>query len=240
MPIPIVCAQCERTYSVPPSRADNSRFCSKQCRDISQRGSGNPCYRGIEFACDHCGQLGTQPPSQYARNKHHFCSAACKGSWQSARAVREHNYFYRGGGIERECEACGTTFVTNRYHAENGARFCTHECYGGWRVGRFAGPDHPQWNGGGIKYYGPNWQRQRRRARTRDGHTCQECGAQESDLGQELDVHHVQPFRTFDYVPGENESYRDANRLENLICYCHPCHMIIERALERSSGTIAD
>jgi DEAD/DEAH box helicase domain-containing protein len=46
----------------------------------------------------------------------------------------------------------------------------------------------------------------------------------------------VQPFRTFGYVPGENERYRDANQLDNLVTLCASCHRRVEASVvERSA-----
>jgi predicted HNH restriction endonuclease len=42
-----------------------------------------------------------------------------------------------------------------------------------------------------------------------------------------LDVHHIRRF-------GDYDSYKEANRLENLICYCHSCHMFVEWKGHRS------
>lgn len=38
------------------------------------------------------------------------------------------------------------------------------------------------------------------------------------------------PFRAFGYVPGRNDLYKLANRLENLITLCPSCHRQAERA----------
>jgi DEAD/DEAH box helicase domain-containing protein len=75
--------------------------------------------------------------------------------------------------------------------------------------------------------YGPNWPAQRNRARARDGYCCQICGVREQ--GREHDVHHKIPFRRFD-------SYRQANRLENLTTLCRSCHRRAETAVRMRSG----
>ncbi|MBU0704639.1 MAG: DUF1998 domain-containing protein, partial [Chloroflexi bacterium] len=77
--------------------------------------------------------------------------------------------------------------------------------------------------------YGPNWSAQRDAARARDGYICRHCGAPERE-GRQHDVHHVAPFRTFGYVPGANDFYEIANRLENLITLCPACHRRVEQA----------
>jgi len=77
--------------------------------------------------------------------------------------------------------------------------------------------------------YGPNWPAQRDAARARDGYLCRQCGAPERN-GHQHDVHHVTPFRAFGYVPGVNDLYKLANRLENLVTLCPACHRRVERA----------
>jgi DEAD/DEAH box helicase domain-containing protein len=74
---------------------------------------------------------------------------------------------------------------------------------------------------------GPNWEEQRHRARARDSHLCRHCGAPERP-DRSHDVHHLQPFRTFGYVRGENDRYLEANRLENLVTLCRSCHLRVE------------
>jgi DEAD/DEAH box helicase domain-containing protein len=74
---------------------------------------------------------------------------------------------------------------------------------------------------------GPNWEQQRNLVLERDGHRCRHCGAPERP-DRTHDVHHVQPFRTFGYVRGENDRYLQANRLENLVTLCRSCHQRVE------------
>ena len=70
---------------------------------------------------------------------------------------------------------------------------------------------------GGPFPYGPLWLEARRKARNRDNYTCQRCGLSEEELGHELSVHHIRPFR-------ESKD----NSLENLISLCgtndNGCH----------------
>ncbi len=77
--------------------------------------------------------------------------------------------------------------------------------------------------------YGPNWQRQRKAARERDGFKCSVCGRPELPE-REHDVHHKKPFRTFGYRRDENENYLQANQLDNLMTVCPECHVRIETA----------
>ena len=81
----------------------------------------------------------------------------------------------------------------------------------------------------GSPSYGPNWTSQRRRALERDGYECQDerCELTEAAhlerYGQGLEVHHLQPLRTF--RDGDQLNHERANRLENLITLCRPPHV---------------
>jgi DEAD/DEAH box helicase domain-containing protein len=86
-----------------------------------------------------------------------------------------------------------------------------------------------------INDYGPNWEQQRAAVRARDRRRCTQCGAPEP-RGQEHDVHHLTPFRAFGYIPGLNDHYLLANRLENLVLVCRPCHRRIETAGRLRTG----
>jgi DEAD/DEAH box helicase domain-containing protein len=82
---------------------------------------------------------------------------------------------------------------------------------------------------------GPNWAEMRDRARARDGYRCQLCGAPER-AARGHDVHHIRPFRDFGWAKGENDNYRLANALDNLVTLCRGCHRVAERALGLHGG----
>ncbi|MBK8904133.1 MAG: DEAD/DEAH box helicase [Anaerolineaceae bacterium] len=83
--------------------------------------------------------------------------------------------------------------------------------------------------------YGPNWQQQRQIVLARDGHRCRNCGA-EAKSGQGLHVHHIRPFRDFNYIPGQNDHYLQANQPENLITLCPSCHKQAEAGQQARSA----
>ncbi|MCB0183456.1 MAG: HNH endonuclease, partial [Caldilineaceae bacterium] len=86
-----------------------------------------------------------------------------------------------------------------------------------------------------VNDYGLNWQAQRQRVRARDGYRCTQCGRPEAS-GRQHDVHHLTPFRTFGYVAGLNENYRQANELGNLVLVCRTCHRRLEAGVRVRSG----
>ncbi|MEK7786468.1 MAG: HNH endonuclease, partial [Chloroflexota bacterium] len=69
---------------------------------------------------------------------------------------------------------------------------------------------------------------QRDAARVRDNFRCQQCNAAEQRGGHQHHVHHLRPFREFGYARGENENYKLANELDNLITLCPSCHHKVE------------
>lgn len=83
--------------------------------------------------------------------------------------------------------------------------------------------------------YGPNWPAMRDAARARDGYRCQQCRAAERE-GRRHHVHHMKPFREFGYLAGQNENYRQANELGNLLTLCPACHGRIENQLGARSA----
>jgi DEAD/DEAH box helicase domain-containing protein len=80
--------------------------------------------------------------------------------------------------------------------------------------------------------YGPDWQQQRQLALARDSHQCRTCGAMEGVLH----VHHIRPFREYNYIPGQNDHYRQANQLDNLVTLCPACHRRAEAGQQSRSA----
>ncbi len=83
--------------------------------------------------------------------------------------------------------------------------------------------------------YGPDWASARKVARTRDGFLCRQCNAPEREE-REHDVHHIRPFREFNFIPGENRNDRLANKVDNLITLCSTCHQRAESARGKRSA----
>lgn len=100
------------------------------------------------------------------------------------------------------------------------------------------------WTGEVVQDRGPGWAAQRDRARQRDGYRCRSCGAPERE-GRQHHVHHLVPFRDYDWRPGLNDNYVQANALTNLVALCPNCHrqaeqQVAERStLSRLAGVLA-
>lgn len=101
------------------------------------------------------------------------------------------------------------------------------------------GEDNPAWKGGNShNYSSKQWRKQREEALERDDYECQACGMTNdehlNEFGRELDVHHIEPLRTF------NDPV-DSHDLDNLITLCRPHHREYEslpaqRAKELRNG----
>lgn len=181
-------------------------------REPGLRGKKNPSWKEkVELTCPACGQKFKVVPSRKESRK--YCSTECKYKNWSGKPENK---------IKINCDWCGKEF--ERIPAKAGRRnhdFCSKECYHKWQSRHMSGENNYRWKGGGNLYYGPNWERQKRKALKRDNHTCQRCEADEN--GMKLHVHHIVPFRKFG-----TEDYKKANRLENLITLCRKCHMELE------------
>lgn len=175
-------------------------------------------------------------PEQDPRNKQKEveCRACGEGIYRPRYKVEKHTNFYcsdcwGNATVKKECDECEAKFEIPP--ALDHQRFCSYQCAGDWRSENITGEDHPRFKDGEFpRYYGPNWRKQRRRARMRDDHTCQKCGlTREESLdehGEVLSVHHKTPIREF-VTDGELD-YEQANRLENLVTLCRSCHSITE------------
>ena len=85
---------------------------------------------------------------------------------------------------------------------------------------------HYNWKGG-ISFvpYPLGWSRTfKEQIRYRDGYRCQDCGIPESELGQRLDVHHID----------ENKFNLDHS---NLVCLCRSCHSSRHTNIKKSLVT---
>lgn len=247
----VVCVQCGNQFYVFPSQALTRRYCSRACSYAAQQnrvtvecewcgkpfeirdskrsyGGGKYCsveckYNGlrnpvVDRICEYCGNVFQIREYDAKRSAARFCSRECSTFGQRNRIVFN-------------CIVCGEIFDrTPSVVAVVTPRFCSNECAGAWRSTAFLGENNQNWKGGlsRTRYYGPNWHEQQKLARTRDRHTCQSCGVTEEELGRTLDVHHLKPFRSFNYVPSENDNFLLANDLDNLISLCQRCHGLLE------------
>lgn len=201
-------------------------YCSRQCSAKANVTRQLGVVLVAPSTCEQCGKEITKDN----RSGRRFCSSSCFGEWLSKNRNGENHPTYKR--IDRVCKQCGQAFkVKPNVLARNEGVFCNIKCKAEWqklhpqqhKLPVLRGAANPRWKGGVFPYYGPNWRPQRRNARRRDNYTCQRCGKTESELGRQLDVHHIKPFREFGV-----ENHQAANTLSNLVCLCYRCHTWVE------------
>jgi hypothetical protein len=208
-PVERICLYCGEKFFVTKSVVKDGRgkYCSQKCCDKDRT--------SIEF-CLVCGKKFNVCRSVKKTGRGLFCSKKCLGI-----SLRNK--------VEVSCRQCNKLFSVKPSVTKKGSgKFCSKDCHDAWRSENIRGENSPGWKGGGISYYGQDWRSQRNKARKRDGYKCRNCGITEKKNGRQMDVHHIIPFREFNYIPGENKNYKDANKLRNLISLCHSCHLLAE------------
>lgn len=167
----------------------------------------------VDIECDICGDEFNVKHAR--KDTRRFCSDECHTKWRKEAYSGENNHNYKED-IESTCEWCEEIYTTRAYK-EDSTRFCSQECMIEWRTDEImSGENHPRWKDNDDYYRGPNWHRQREKARDRDGNECRNCGS-----ADQLSVHHIKPYESF-------EDHEEANKLQNLITLCKSCHHQLE------------
>ncbi len=183
----------------------------------------------VKVNCSQCGKELERNPYEARKATNHFCNNSCSGAWRAIHLRGQNNWRWKGGAVKVNCSVCNKELWRERDKVNpNGVYMCGKQCKALWNTLFRVGKDNPTWRGGGQIYYGPNWNEQKLQVRKRDNNVCQACGVKQANLKRLLHVHHIKPFRDFNYIRDENENYLEANRLENLLCLCGKCHMQAE------------
>jgi len=218
---PVPCTHCGKQLERYPYqlKARDHHFCDIRCVSAYFKtlvGPDAPCYKRVTLTCPVCGKDFVRVPHEVRNSRQSFCSLECYLANKASTTVTV------------ACDACGKPLTRQQKQLRLCKHyFCDMQCEGKWLSANAAGSSNPNWKGGAVTYYGPNWESQKRAVRERDGHCCQACGVRKKDVN--LDVHHIIPFKTFGYIPDENDHYLQANQLDNLVSLCRQCHAKVER-----------
>lgn len=201
-------------------KARDRHFCDKGCFGEYLKtltGSDAPWYKSETVQCQTCGESIQRPPHDIRNHVHHFCCREC------------HHIYKASVSITVQCHTCGKELTRQPNQIRKVKHyFCDFQCEAEWLTVSMAGKKNHNWKGGAARYYGPNWNKQKRAARKRDNYRCQACGVFQQKHGRSLDVHHIVPFKSFEYIADENENYLLANDFDNLITLCRACHAQME------------
>jgi len=196
------CLHCSNAFN---PHVASQIYCTRNCqRAYNRTPQKQNKYKRI---CKGCGKEFN------GRKDSRHCGKSCssKSVWQPRRTFEV---------VLKECIECGDEFRVKPSHFDR-RKYCSRKCMGEYKTKHYSGKNSAHWKGGGSYYYGANWRKQKTTVRKRDGNKCQICG--KCGSGVLVDVHHIQPFKTFkgDWVK--------ANDINNLICLCRQCHSDVER-----------
>jgi len=194
------CDKCGRTF--PTERGFSSHM--SKVHDIQMH---------VEVECGQCGVVDVVEPWRARQSENYYCSNKCNGHATGPEAER----------ITLECVVCGDDYPVEPYRAETSIT-CGEECRYKYMAEYMRGEDNPSYIDGGASYYGPNWKEQRQKRRERDEYTCQYCGEDLSNMGQEPDVHHLKRINWFKKNYDGPRWYEKGNRIGNLRTTCKECH----------------
>lgn len=195
------CKGCDSAFYDPKSRRS---FCD-DCNPNAGENNGNWKDAKESAECRICGKSFEYYPTD---KEGVFCSDCVANADEFLGTTYAESV--DAERVERECEQCGTEMVVLKSDRKRGrGRFCSETCLHIWMTLEEA------------PTYNRPWRSVRRRALERDDFSCQNCGTSKAELGQNPDVHHIEPVRTFD-------NHDEAHRLENVICLCKSCHISIE------------
>ena len=174
---------------------------------------------GVEVTCAWCDNPKRVKRNVAEKDKRHFCDQQCMGKWRSENRTGENAANWRGGNHTYHCEYCGGERELRPCQVtESGRVFCNRKCKAEWESENWTDETHPAWTGGRVRY-GKGWSEPYKEyIRKQYGHACVICGVSEKTNGRKLDVHHIQPARSFE--DGDEMRHHPSN----LIVLCRSCH----------------
>lgn len=206
----------------------NKEFDSKKGMKIHHALSHDEKISFQEVECYHCGETVKKRDAEVKRTAKSFCDAKCKQEEFSSRQAGESNPLWDENVSKNEhtCQQCGDKY--ENYRESDETVCCSRECYSEWMSETRTGEDAYAWSGGRYFYYGPSWQKQRKRCLESADYECERCGMgndkHKEEFHQSLHVHHIEKFKKFGL-----EEHEEANRQENLMAVCRDCHYKVER-----------
>lgn len=236
------CPECKESFEVSQSQKART-YCTKRCA-YNARSKPKPtcidCGKELKYLgslrCMSCAGKARLPRQKELITTCRACGKTNdkRGGFKGERGLCRKCAAPLSGQNRRRrvqvtCPNCGEIFEIKRYLSQiNEKSFCKKECYNQWQVKNTVGNKGHNWRGGTVKYYGPNWRQQQRLCRKSANYKCQNCGKPQAENKTALDVHHIKPFKSFDYIPEQNDNYLLANDLSNLMALCRSCHLLLE------------
>lgn len=201
----LICAYCNKEFTVNDCDKKRNKYCSKQCISDARNAAK---ISARTFTCAICGKIAVSPHS----GKRKYCDE-CYPIWKSTNQNKIR--------VEVNCGYCGKALWVIKSRANKRKNlYCDVKCMAEHYKVTNSGVNSATWKGGKPDHYYGGWADARRDVRQRDDYVCQICGKHEDDYGQELSVHHIKEYRKF------ADPY-EANQIDNLVCLCEPCHRFV-------------
>ena len=212
------CLQCEKELKLYPSQIKNGqgKFCSQVCKGKYEGGGrrgeySKERYKKVQASLQE--QLKDKFPPLFDKD------------------FLEYHYLHEQFSLKELSEEIGCS-VQAVQNALKRFEISTRDLKSSKNTDRYLdkyrGEKNWAWRGGYDWNRGSDWGKQRRKTRKRDNNTCQCCGTTSKEVGKNLDVHHIIPYRI-----------SKSNDLENLITLCPNCHIKADwefRKLEEEFG----
>mgnify|MGYP000114244486 CR=1 FL=1 len=216
------CADCGKTYATPGGLLYHVR--NTECGSITcpECGICCPTEQGLKthYGSNHTGSLVIEVTEcDYCDSTFQYNPNETAGKYCCDKCCKSHRKEKR---LTKTCPTCEDEFEI--IPAIEHRKFCSESCYAEYSSEIQKGSKSHNWKGGTLRYYGENWNKQRDKARKRDNHTCQRCGVAESELDQQLDVHHIKRLGWFKEEYDAPVWWEKANALDNLLSLCRSCH----------------
>lgn len=151
MPVTLACANYGKQFSVPPSRAKNTKthFCSQLCMSQFNKGDRNPNWKGglVISQCRNCGAEIRTKLSRAKKGEGSFCSRACQAAWKHANALG----YDPAVRVVKQCRVCGKDIFIKPSHAEKAGTYCSRECMAIGYGATLKGESNPNFSGAGQR-----------------------------------------------------------------------------------------
>lgn len=129
------CKRCGKKFT---SAKPNSKYCSRECQDLSHRNR-------VKIKCAYCGKEIEVIKSKHDKFNFLYCNQECRSEHLKILMKGENNPNYNK--VDYICDGCGKLIKTDLYKIRTQKYiFCSNECYIS-NIGKYvSGTDNPQYN----------------------------------------------------------------------------------------------
>lgn len=220
----VTCNFCGQEREIAKCRETrhDDHYCDMECYDAFLTKTGR-----VKTNCAFCDEILVVTKTRARDHERQYCNAECRNKGLSLFNNGENNPLWKR--VKTKCTYCGKEHWRTASESRRTVNpFCKAECYWDWMHFNHMLTTDPR---DFTQHYGPDYDRQRKKAISRSGNKCEITGQTLKQLkknGNTLHVHHIIKFSSFGWIPGENTNYIQANDLNNLIVVASNVHRAVE------------